>query len=568
MRVLRASAAVLASLCAVSTLLAGPLSASVQAAVLPLDPFTDWCSGGTSTSTALAGLTAAVPVSLDGTLTSGFTSGDIDWLAANGIDAGGAALTDVTLPALAAFGASYCGTTRVLHWLFGSGHAAETGATGTPTTTTTYGGGCWARLFGSGYDSTCQVASASSGARYDAYTSGSMTVTAVDTPAWGTNGAMSFSITGVPSGYTVYGGLDCSTLVDATASDQSAQVTRDGSGTLTFPSGSCASGTYPAGFTIYDDLYSRVDAFYLFGGATSWPSGEAPDHKLRFTVDCKAIDGSVTTHTTYSATFKEADTTLPDIELPACPTGQVPVHRTAVEGDATGANGTSIFEWTANPTVQQYAECLPGGAQAPCSMVLWQRADTASAWQVCTAAGVDCATYDGTNGESLYRCTWGNYTVADSDCVDVNPDTSTDTSTATDPTTNDSGCPPSVWSILNPLNVFHTLSCAFIPSSDQVTQLQTDVSSISDTVPFSYVGDAVSWVGTAVGGGSGHCIQYGVTVGPFGHVWLLDTCTPGPIEGVLMSYRGVLAVVLFVSFLAPLAWWAWRTYAPGSTGSA
>jgi hypothetical protein len=53
---------------------------------------------------------------------------------------------------------------------------------------------------------------------------------------------------------------------------------------------------------------------------------------------------------------------------------------------------------------------------------------------------------------------------------------------------------------------------------------------------------------------------------PIGDVSILSC--DNPIVGILRSYRSLFEAVVYVAFFAPLAWWAWRTYAPGSTGSA
>ena len=49
----------------------------------------------------------------------------------------------------------------------------------------------------------------------------------------------------------------------------------------------------------------------------------------------------------------------------------------------------------------------------------------------------------------------------------------------------------------------------------------------------------------------------------------MDTCDESePVVGWLKSNRALLSVAVWVSMLAPIGWWAWRTYAPASTGTA
>jgi hypothetical protein len=124
----------------------------------------------------------------------------------------------------------------------------------------------------------------------------------------------------------------------------------------------------------------------------------------------------------------------------------------------------------------------------------------------------------------------------------------------------------------NPIDwVYVPVKCAllwaFVPSAETQAALGNLGAGLADKVPFSWIGDAGTWV-TAAFDANGHCLHLDASVGPFGDITFLDTCTPGAVEGILMQYRTLLGVALYVGLLAPLLWWAWRTYAPGTQASA
>lgn len=148
----------------------------------------------------------------------------------------------------------------------------------------------------------------------------------------------------------------------------------------------------------------------------------------------------------------------------------------------------------------------------------------------------------------------------------------TDPGTVTLPVTPGTSCFPSGWDAFNPLQwIYEPVLCAlrdaFVPSSSQmqsVTDLKTDV---LNRAPFSYVGDVVGWLPQLFTGTVG-CLTWDVHLGSLGAFRILHTCESGPIEDQLHRFRPLMEVAIYVGFLGPLAWWAWKTYAPGSTGTA
>ena len=345
--------------------------------------FTDWCANGSVTDIAPALL--AAPPSLAGSMGS------------SGVTVAAGAATDVTLPAVVAFAAGYCGGTKLLHWFWPSSHVVEQEHVDVSSGSTAYGGGCWDILFGqSGAPCTPTYPPSGTPYRADSYTGNGTTLTYVAGPSLGTYGdiVLAYSWTaGAFTGATTRFGLSCSGRIWNSDVDTSAA---SGSLTVTLPGDAwCRSQGYaPTGFFVRSPgstYYSSYAGEYVMQGASTWSSTPAPDHKLRFEVVCKDAAGGVTTHTAYSATFKEGDATLPPLELQPCPTGEVPQQRTVSEGDANGLGGPTLVDWTVgNPDATLYGDCLPGGVSAPCQVTLWKINPDTGGKTLCSAPGVDC----------------------------------------------------------------------------------------------------------------------------------------------------------------------------------
>ncbi len=140
--------------------------------------------------------------------------------------------------------------------------------------------------------------------------------------------------------------------------------------------------------------------------------------------------------------------------------------------------------------------------------------------------------------------------------------------TGTNPPNADgsASCLGAAWS-WNPTDwVLVPLRCAFVPSQQAVENVKAaGTGLVTDNAPFSYVTDASKWAGS-FGAGS-QCFDLSIAT-PFGDQRVLSSCSPGPFESFLIANRAPLTAAMFATFLLPLAWWAWRAYAPGSTGSA
>jgi hypothetical protein len=152
------------------------------------------------------------------------------------------------------------------------------------------------------------------------------------------------------------------------------------------------------------------------------------------------------------------------------------------------------------------------------------------------------------------------------------PGTGTGTVTLPDPTPSQD--PDNCWAgtlSWNPLDWVLTpvkcaLAWAFVPSEATWTNMQDLGQHAATRVPFSWFADAFGWFEPLQGTGSA-CLQLSFPV--LGEtVTAVDSCTPGPAEGWIMARRAVLSVVTYGLLVVPLAWWAWRQYAPGSQGNA
>jgi hypothetical protein len=113
------------------------------------------------------------------------------------------------------------------------------------------------------------------------------------------------------------------------------------------------------------------------------------------------------------------------------------------------------------------------------------------------------------------------------------------------------------------------LQWAFVPSPATMTAAtQTMPQLFASKAPFSYLAEAGSWfapLGALSGSGSCLLIQ-GNVAGSY--LTVVDSCTPGAAEGWIMAQRAWLMIVVHGFILIPLAWWAFKAYAPASTGSA
>lgn len=129
-------------------------------------------------------------------------------------------------------------------------------------------------------------------------------------------------------------------------------------------------------------------------------------------------------------------------------------------------------------------------------------------------------------------------------------------------------CWPNGWGWFNPAEwVLRPVACAFVPSAATQTRMSAIGTSVQTRAPVGYVRAASGFMNQLANVGSS-CWRQSLTVGPFGTVSVIDTCTPGTIEGYVIGQRSLWSAVVWLSMLAPLVFWAFREYAFGSKGVA
>jgi hypothetical protein len=316
----------------------------------------------------------------------------------------------------------------------------------------------------------------------------------------------------------------------------------------------------------------------------------------------------------------------------ACPTGTTISYGRVRAAPRPGTTGPTrdLFEWEQDqgllvPAPSPWQDCLyPAGS--PCVLRVEKTADftvTDPEWQACSTAFGNCTDWWWEADRDLrYRCMWGVYVLPAEQCRDLayayrtgtsgqvapnpelvpptsgqtspqpttpsapttsptapstTPGTGTGTGTITfpDPTPGPEHGDTSCWSGMaigwNPVSwVLEPTKCAlqwaFVPSTTTVTSLQTVGDQFSSKAPVSYAVAASEWVDTFSNGGSS-CLVLAPTI--YGQSYpVVDSCTPDPVSGQIMAMRPLLTVAVWGLFALPLAWWAWRQYAPGSQGSA
>jgi hypothetical protein len=267
----------------------------------------------------------------------------------------------------------------------------------------------------------------------------------------------------------------------------------------------------------------------------------APDHKWRGVKICHGGGGD-TTYTSYSAVFKEADSSLPDFPNTDCPAGTLATSYTVYEGDATGAGGPQVLTWTApsswaNPSSVTYSDCLPGGSAAPCTVRLLKA--TPFGLYDCASGSVDCTDFDpSTSTTQQYQCQWGTHVMALDQCIALKQAPATTPVGSTTGTPQDVQAPASdgeaapvgpqqsnascigqvTWNpiswVLKPIKC--ALTWAFVPDpatlSTQINGVRTAVAGSSLGAAYTPVNEVASAWGQIASGQSGGCLGPGFTL--------------------------------------------------------
>ncbi|WHP17852.1 hypothetical protein [Cellulomonas sp. ES6] len=292
-----------------------------------------------------------------------------------------------------------------------------------------------------------------------------------------------------------------------------------------------------------------------------------------------------------SSPFRESDPEWPGFPSAQCDPGAV-VTSLLVQQITEGlTDAVTVIDWTADPGYVEWANssCAGGG----CTLLLSRIDQVTGARVSCFSNPTLCASWAADPArEQNYECTYGGSVVALEDCLvyaptfqtgganyadpegNVDPDAGTDPGTdpGSDPGSED--CPPPFsWaSAFNPWWYYKSTLCAledaFVPTQSQVKVEQIG-QALQTKTPVPELG-SISQALAPPSSGS-ECLVLSLPIAfVIGHDQpLLDSCTwSDPVSRLLRDYRPLFTVVVWFTVIAPLAWWAWKTYAPGSTGTA
>jgi hypothetical protein len=187
------------------------------------------------------------------------------------------------------------------------------------------------------------------------------------------------------------------------------------------------------------------------------------------------------------------------------------------------------------------------------------------------------------------RCQWGAYAVDSAQCDPLRADPGSDpaptpTPTPTGPVPGDAGqpdptdtegnaCFPSGWGMLNPVEwIYKPVKCAlawaFVPSSITADTIDGIGTTLQGKAPAPQLGSLFAWLKVPKVPTECFTVQVAVPAMMGGSVQAIDSCGDDLFIEWLRAHRALMEVVVWIGFASPLAWWAWRQYAPGSQGVA
>lgn len=290
-----------------------------------------------------------------------------------------------------------------------------------------------------------------------------------------------------------------------------------------------------------------------------------PERTWRTTWECTSGPGGVAS----SAAFHEADAAWPSVPQGTCSAGQM---STLLVEEVTLGNPTLVYQWSLPAEVSQAAATYPDCVGQTCELLLERvTAPGASTYLNCFDSAAACVdwwteTSQATQSqeESQYRCRYGNYAVALSECkvysqafktgVYADPTTG-ETDPETDPGSDpeaDTGCPPpfSWLSLFNPWWYYQGTVCAVkatvVPSSGFWTSTSTSLkTSLGTHAPFSVIGaipGVVSGLSTGWSGACANMPNFSTIEGKP----LTFPCSPPDSAGWRTAY-GLMTVLVWVA---------------------
>jgi len=364
--------------------------------------------------------------------------------------------------------------------------------------------------------------------------------------------------------------------------------------------------TWNGGYYQGQPLFNAIERAAISGGDPAAEAGAARDRRIDVNGNCRdATSGTVTPVSASSPTYHLGDT-LPLIPGVVCPLStQRLTDFTAtrvVDGDPDA--DLDLLEYQVPPSHvdpnDPNAECLANAA-IPCIVMLYQLQPD-GLYRTCDVAGYPCAGWAiDPNRTSKYQCRWGDIVVELTECLiyertweqgdpdegqtqpqpGTNPDTDpaypdVDPSQEQTPGLVESGCAPKWWHVIAPWTWMKAIGCAlkwaFVPSAATKTKVVNLASDMGAAVPFVWLGDIGSWV-AAMDDVTEVCWNVGIDAGTWGgedmgNYSVVDTCGSNPVFNALDTWRPLISLAFYGMLFLPLGWWAWKAYAPGSTGVA
>jgi hypothetical protein len=281
--------------------------------------------------------------------------------------------------------------------------------------------------------------------------------------------------------------------------------------------------------------------------------------------------------------WRESAPEWPGPLSPSCTAGGLTY--VLVEQTSPGLDPWTLYEWRAPDALGDYAAAYPQCADAACVLEL-HRVDAATGTRVACFDQPDaCAAwFEDPARSTSYVCTYGGADVALSECYAYAPTFDAARRTATGPAYADpaTGAAPAPGGVTPPAAgcgnapafeftlggigywIAHgtawALCEAFVPQPIAWPDL-------SGKTPVPQVGSAVTML-TGLDDVNARCIAIDIDA-PMGagKLHAFDSCGDDPAVRWLRSNRPITGAVMWVVMAAPLAWWAWRTYAPGAGGT-
>lgn len=345
-----------------------------------------------------------------------------------------------------------------------------------------------------------------------------------------------------------------------------------------------------------------------------------PERRVKTTGICS--DGS--TLIGVSGWYREGGSSRPPTPSVTCPAETTLDQLTVITEPKVAGQGSpqQLFTYTRPSTVDSpYHECFtPTSADYPCVLEVWILQPDGSL-KPCTAGGECSGWSTDPNRDTKYACRWGPHLLGLEQCYalkqayepatpgkltetplqepepgaapqpqpnpTLEPGTPTqpgegpgtqdpETGIVGDPVTVQPGegeCFPNGWGLLNPVEwVLRPIKCAlrwaFVPSATTVARVQNVGTNLQTKAPFAYGATLVGWFDGLDDVGTTCFVIDFAPAWDLGAYQVIDSCQSGPVMNTLTTWRPLLTAAIYGPLLIGLGWWAWKQYAPGSTGVA